>query len=115
MALSSFTFVGSANIAVNGTPQAVQVTGPTIVVTNIGGATVYGSLGGSASTTLNAQPNSYISGQAVGFAGGGNTVGTAGFAVPPGAQSPPIAVGANSWLWLATAGQPGAVNVANGT
>ena len=113
MALNAFQFTGGASIAVSATPQAVQVMGPTIVVTNIGTATVYGSLGGSASMTLN--PGSQISGQPVGGTGGGNTAtGVTGIPVLPG-QSISLAVGANAWLWLATLTGASAVNVANGT
>lgn len=115
MALNSFQFIGGANIAVSATPQAVQVTGPTVLITNIGLDTCYGSLGGSGSTTLSPGPP-YISGQSVGGTGGGNTVGSDGIAIPPGAAVP-LAVGANGWLWLCTLGgnRQTAVNVANGT
>jgi len=113
MALNAFTFTGGANISASIIPLAVQVTGPTINVSNVGANTVYGSLGGSASTTLN--PGAYLTGQAVGGTGGGNTaVGVGGFAVLPG-QSVVISVSGQSWLWLATLAGLGAVNVANGT
>lgn len=113
MALNAFQFTGGGNVPISSTPLAIQVTGPTIVVTNIGGATVYGSLGGSASNTL--APTNYLSGQPVGGTGGGNTAtGVAGIAIPPLEQAV-LAVGGNSWLWLATLAQPSAVNIANGT
>ncbi len=114
MALNAFTFTGGANVSVSSTPLAVQVTGPTINVANIGQSTVFGSLGGSASNTLN--PASFIVGQPVGGTGGGNTgTGVGGFAILP-MQSLPISVSGQSWLWLMTAaGFAGTVNVANGT
>jgi hypothetical protein len=116
MALSALQFTGGGNASISGTPQAFQVTGPTIIISNVGVETVYGSLGGSASTSLN--PQSYISGQVQGGSGGGNTgVGFAGIAVLPGQTSPPISIGANSWIWLCTLGgaRLSLVNIANGT
>lgn len=113
MALSAFAFTGGANVAVSTTPMAVQIAGTTIVVSNVGNNTVYGSAGGSGSTTLN--PSNYITGQPVGGAGGGNTsVGVGGFAVLPN-QSVVIASSGQIWLWLATLSGAGVVNVANGT
>jgi hypothetical protein len=113
MALNAFTFTGGGNVSITGTPQAVQVVGPTIVVSNIGQNTVYGSLGGSASTTLN--PGLYLSGQPLGGTGGGNTgTGVGGFAVLPG-QSLPVSVSGQSWLWMQTLQGLGSVNIANGT
>ena len=114
MALNAFTMTGGANVSVSATPLAVQVTGPTINVSNVGQCTVYGSLGGSASNTLN--PASFIVGQPVGGTGGGNTgTGVGGFAVLPG-QSLAVSASGQSWLWrVAAGGSAGAVNVANGT
>lgn len=113
MALNAFQFTGGANVSVSLTPLAVQVTGPTINVTNVGPNTVYGSLGGSGTNTLN--PASYISGQPVGGTGSGSTgTGVGGFAVLP-SEVLAVSVGANSWLWLATLAGVGVVNVANGT
>lgn len=113
MALNAFQFTGGGNVSVGTTPVAVQVTGPTIVITNIGIVTVYGSLGGSASNTLN--PPAYISGQPAGGTGGGNTAaGVGGIAIAP-QQEVALSVGSNSWLWLATLAGEGAVNIANGT
>lgn len=113
MALNAFTFTGGANIAVTPTPMAVQITGPTINVTNVGQNTVYGSLGGSASSTLS--PVSFITGQPVGGTGGGNTaLGVGGFAILPG-QAVAVSVSGQSWLWLASIAGAGVVNVANGT
>lgn len=114
MALNAFQFTGGGNVSVGPTPLAVQVAGPTIVITNIGEWTVYGSLGGSASGSLS--PATYIPGQAVGGTGGGNTAtGVSGIAILPRGVPVTLSVGANSWIWLATQAQPGAVNIANGT
>jgi hypothetical protein len=116
MALNAFTLTGGANVSVSSTPLAVQVAGPTILIANIGQNTVYGSLGGSASGSLN-PGGPYLSGQLGGAAvpGGNTATGFAGIAVFPG-QQVAISAGANTWLWLATlSGLTGAVNVANGT
>lgn len=118
MALSSFALSGGGNVNVGTVPVAVQVAGPTVVITNIGNATVFGSCGGSASATVNLTLG-FVTGQVVGGTGGGNTnTASAGIAIPPatneGSQAV-ISTGGNSWLWLATLAGVGSVNVANGT
>ena len=114
MALNAFTFTGGANVNVGVTALAVQVAGPTVLISNLGITTVYGSLGGSASGSLS--PSTFISGQlgAAPTAGGNSGTGFGGVAVLPG-QQVSLTTGANTWLWLATMAGVGAVNVANGT
>lgn len=113
MALNAFTFTGGGNVSVGTTAIAVQVTGPTINVSNIGNNTVYGSLGGSASSTLN--PATFIAGQVVGGTGSGATgTGVCGFAILP-SQSLAVSVSGQSYLWLSTLSGASSVNVANGT
>lgn len=113
MALNSFQFTGGANVSVGPTPLAVQIVGPTVVVTNIGALTVYGSLGGSTSISLN--PGAYLSGAPAPAGNAPSTAtGVGGFSVLPGQQIA-LAAGANGFLWLATLAGQSAVNVANGT
>lgn len=109
MALSGFAAGPGGNISVGPTPLAVQVVGPTILITNLGEATVYGTLQTGTGGVLAWQPIASI-------AGGGNSgAGIGGFAIPPN-SSLPITTGANTWVWLATGGNVGAgVNLINGT
>lgn len=118
MALSAFALSGGGNVNVGTVPVAVQVTGPTIVITNIGNTTVYGSCGGSASSTINLTLG-FVQSQVVGGTGAGSTnAASAGVAIPlPGnlGNQVVISTGGNGYLWLATLSGVGAVNVANGT
>ena len=114
MALNAFQFTGGANVGVSPTPLAVQVAGPTILISNLGIVPVYGSLGGSASGSLS--PSTFVSGQlgAASSPGGNTATGFGGVVVLPG-QQVALTTGASTWLWLATLAGQGSVNVANGT
>lgn len=108
MALSAFAAGPGGNLSVGPTPLAVAVIGPTILITNLGEVTVYGTLASGTTGVLAWNP-------IVSIAAGGTTVAqTGGFAIPPNASLPVTMAG--GWLWLATGGPQGAgVNVINGT
>lgn len=118
MALNSFALSAGANVSVGTTPIAVQITGATIVITNVGAATVYGSCGGS-TPALNLATAGYITGLPAGNATNAGQVanGTAGIAILPAPTGDIVvlATGGNGFLWLATTAGTGVVNVAQGT
>ena len=117
MALSSFAVTGAGDVTVGPTPLAVQVSGSTVLITNLGFVTCWASLGGSAPSAAN-PATGQLTGLPVGQAGSSGNVATAtGGVAVEGFPAPPVAlaIGSNGFLWLATIAGQTVVNVAVGT
>jgi hypothetical protein len=120
MALANFLPNGAATLAVSSTPLAVQVSGTTCLITNLGLSTVYGTLGGSGASSVPSL--GVLSGSGVGSPSFTNITSlNGGIPILPlgagGASQVILSVsGSNTFLWLMTLpGVPtSVVNVACG-